>query len=62
MIMREVLGMMQSAKEHHQTVLERLNDPPPTEEEIDSNSQAGPRRSSRLMDKKPYRNADFYYY
>ena len=65
MIMKEVLDLMQSAKQHHQKVLQQLTDPLPADEQIDPNhteEEIGPRRSSRLVDKQPKRNSDFFYY
>ena len=61
-VMKEVLSLMQSAKQHHQQVLQQLASPVPADEQVDPvhEEEEMPRRSSR--DKQPKRNSDFFYY
>ena len=62
MVMKEVLDLMQSAKQHHQKVLQQLANPAAADEQMDPNDteEGMPRRSSR--NKQPKRNSEFFYY
>jgi len=60
MVMKEVLDLMKSAKQHHQQVLQQLASPVTADEQVDPihEEEEMPRRSSR--DKQPKRNSDFF--